>query len=52
MKTRRITGLALQALILVSALAQERVNVHFVPHSHMDAGWRETYDGYYQSKVH
>ena len=23
------------------------VKVHFIPHSHMDAGWLLTYDGYY-----
>ena len=25
----------------------EPVRVHFVPHSHMDAGWLKTYDEYY-----
>ena len=29
----------------------ERVQVHFVPHSHMDAGWLKTYDEYYDEKV-
>ena len=27
------------------------VNVHFVPHSHMDAGWLHTYDQYYERSV-
>ena len=26
----------------------EPVEVHFVPHSHMDAGWLSTYDQYYE----
>ena len=25
----------------------EHVKVHFVPHSHLDAGWLSTYDVYY-----
>ena len=31
--------------------ASEPVKVHFVPHSHMDAGWLETYDEYYDNEV-
>ena len=27
------------------------VNVHFVSHSHMDAGWLRTYDEYYDHNV-
>ena len=27
--------------------ASDEVTVHFVPHSHMDAGWLQTYDEYY-----
>ena len=30
----------------------EPVKVHFVPHSHMDAGWLKTYDQYYDTQVH
>lgn len=29
----------------------EPIQVHFVPHSHMDAGWRKTYDEYYNNEV-
>ena len=27
------------------------VNVHFLTHSHMDAGWLLTYDSYYERNV-
>ena len=27
-----------------------KVNVHFVPHSHMDAGWNDTYDKMYEER--
>ena len=27
------------------------VEVHFVPHSHMDAGWLKTYDEYFHKNV-
>ena len=30
---------------------QRTINVHVVPHSHMDAGWLLTYEGYYSAKV-
>ena len=29
----------------------ELINVHFVPHSHLDAGWLETYDEYYATEA-
>ena len=29
----------------------DRVQVHFVPHSHMDAGWLKTYEGYFKYSV-
>lgn len=31
--------------------APETVNVHFVPHSHMDAGWLKTYDDYFEHEA-
>ena len=51
-------GAALVSTILISsAMAQETadseppINVHFVPHSYMHAGWKKTYDEYYTSEV-
>ena len=29
----------------------EVINVHFVAHSHMDAGWLKTYDDYFEQEV-
>ena len=31
--------------------AADKIKVHFVPHSHMDAGWLETYDAYFKHEV-
>ena len=40
------------ALSVISQASADVVEVHFVPHSHMDAGWLSTYDVYYNTKVH
>lgn len=37
--------------LLVEARPHETVNVHIVTHSHMDAGWRSTFDQYYEQSV-
>lgn len=29
----------------------DKVKVHFVPHSHLDAGWLKTYDEYWEERV-
>ena len=34
-----------------SASQSGPIKVHFVPHSHMDAGWLRTYDEYYFEEV-
>ena len=51
---KRFTWIAscLQVVTDIAALAKEqKVQVHFVPHSHMDAGWLKTYDDYYEENV-
>ena len=37
--------------IFSDGLDEDEVTVHFVPHSHMDAGWLKTYDRYYNDEV-
>ena len=45
--------LSIKAVVTLAITRSEstQVQVHFVPHSHMDAGWLKTYDGYYDFKV-
>mmetsp|Transcript_6867 Transcript_6867/g.9466 ORF Transcript_6867/g.9466 Transcript_6867/m.9466 type:complete len:102 (+) Transcript_6867:55-360(+) len=33
------------------AQASDQVNVFFVPHSHLDAGWNDTYDTLYETSA-
>lgn len=45
--------LAILILMVVNMMAKnvsqkDVIKVHFVPHSHMDAGWLQTYDYYYK----
>ena len=52
LKTRFLIGIILIGLAVAQQpLETVNVNVHFVTHSHMDAGWLKTYDMYYQNKV-
>ena len=46
--SKLVLGFLLQT---ASASDSEPIKVHFVPHSHMDAGWLRTYDEYYLEKV-
>ena len=39
------------AWVCASASSSEWIDVHVVPHSHMDAGWLYNVDQYYESGV-
>ena len=43
-----ILGVVVSTISLVGA---GQVKVHFVPHSHLDAGWLKTYDEYFEKEV-
>ena len=39
-----LTDSVLAKAIVKKSAEPEVINVHFVPHSHLDAGWLQTYD--------
>ena len=47
-----LSKLVLNFLFHIASASQSGpIKVHFVPHSHMDAGWLRTYDEYYLDEV-
>ena len=40
--------IAILAVVVNASDNQDVIKVHFIPHSHLDAGWLQTYDYYYQ----
>ncbi|CAI2377711.1 unnamed protein product [Moneuplotes crassus] len=38
-------------LLFLSFISGKRLNIHIILHSHNDAGWQNTFEGYYQEKT-
>ena len=50
MKRSKAWSLAFLSQTLLAT--EDAINVHFVPHSHLDAGWLKTYDEYFYDDVY
>ncbi|KAK0418429.1 hypothetical protein QR680_013550 [Steinernema hermaphroditum] len=46
------TGVKLSSDLGFNHTDDEQINIHLVLHSHVDPGWLETFDEYYEHKVH
>ena len=46
-----ICTFVLLSILSLCETTSEQIQVHFVPHSHLDAGWIMKYDEYYEERV-